>query len=278
MIAIPASVQLDHAGILGADIDSMVESFRDAGFVVTDPQELMGQNLEGRAVGLGQWSSHVLFADSYIELTAVPGRPEHHHLARYFELGDGPRLILFATPSAIETHSRIQRASASNELCSPHPIQAASRTDPVSGDEARFSWFGLDADAFPEALVAFVEHKTPELVFKPPVEGHPNGTRALEGVVIWSAEPERTVARYEALGPKVSTRLDERAAITVVDNDDWLPSHGSPTANSVVALRITTAADRVPGLGGPHAQIRTVQGRTGIVIADTMLVFEPESG
>ena len=168
---------LDHAGILGSDIDVMVTAFREIGFVVSDPQELMGRDPGGEPIGLGQWSAHVLFVDSYIELTAVPERSPQHHLARYFELGDGPRLILFATGDAKAEQSRLAGARTHDVPLRPHEVQRASRTDARTGEEARFSWFGLDADAFPEALVAFVEHRTPELVFRAPRGGHPNAAR-----------------------------------------------------------------------------------------------------
>ena len=64
-------LDVDHIGILGADIDALVDEFRGLGFSIVGPAELTAIDADGTQRGLGQHSAHIMFADTYIELTSV---------------------------------------------------------------------------------------------------------------------------------------------------------------------------------------------------------------
>ena len=81
---------LDHIGILGSDITEMVNAYRSLGFHVTEPERLNA----GAGGDFGrQYSAHVMFENTYIELTAVEDCQSEHHLAPYM------RCLLYTSPS-----------------------------------------------------------------------------------------------------------------------------------------------------------------------------------
>ena len=140
---------LDHAGILSlSGISDLVSEFRQLGFDVGDPHELLAPAPDGSLRGLGQWSTHLLFDQTYVELTAVPDPQAGHHLERYFDLGPGVRLILFQSRALDVSFGELRRSGV--ETTAPG-VQEAAR--PGIGGEARFRWLGLDPQEFPEALI-----------------------------------------------------------------------------------------------------------------------------
>lgn len=168
-------LQIDHVGLLGPGIAELVDEFSRLGFSVIGPTELTSIDEEGNRVGLGQYSAHVMFESDYIELTAVERPTPNHHLAHFLHPPWGLRLLLPACDDITAAHD----ACTKNELC-PSPIQEAARTlDYRPGEEARFRWFGLPGDAWPDVLLAYVSHLTPELVFDADVAAHENGARGL---------------------------------------------------------------------------------------------------
>ena len=106
-------------------------------------------------------------------------------------------------------------------------------------------------------------------------------------MIIASREPERVRRRYETLGAQVSGTLNERSAITVVDDGDW-PLARSPDHTEVVGLRISTRSladldrqlERSSALQLPSSTFDTTcAGRSvhAVRVADTLLLFEPSA-
>ncbi|MCX7326367.1 MAG: VOC family protein [Hyphomicrobiales bacterium] len=165
---------VDHIGVVVHDLAAEVAAWRGCGFAVSDPVALMGVDGEGRPVPLGQASAHVVFENSYVELSS-PDPGSGNHLEPYLAHGEGVRILVLATADA---------EAARSSVGAPE-VRSASRRVIIDGkaQTARFRWFPLPADLVPATLSAVVEHLTPDLVFHPSLVVHPNGARQLTRIL-----------------------------------------------------------------------------------------------
>lgn len=197
---------LDHAGLAGTDLARMRAAFGRLGFTVTEPSDLLGR-ANGVIRPLGQSSAHVVFEDTYLELTAVATPSPAHHLAGYGGRYDGLQILALRTDDLAQAHARAQRAGAM-----PGAIAEASRpVDYGAGarcGEARFEWFAVAPGCSPEGLTCLIRHLTPALVFQPAVQRHPNGALELEAVWVVSPQPAAAAARLAELADAGSEATD----------------------------------------------------------------------
>lgn len=142
-------------------MNQLADLWRRMGFHVVGPAELEAVDDEGDLQPIGQQSAHVMFADHYLELTSVTHPKPGHHLERFFDAPKGLRLILLNS-SDIE---KDQAFCADTGLNPGDVHNAARKLEYGECGTARFRWFGLPDAQFPDALVCFVEHLTPERVF-----------------------------------------------------------------------------------------------------------------
>ncbi len=187
-------ISLDHIGLVGRSIDALRRDWLDAGFSVTEPETLMALDpATGRRVSLGQQSCHIVFERGYVELTAVDSVTPQHHLYPWIRSDVSLGILAFGADDIEAVHRRLLEGEvpAGPLAHASRPIHYGARR----GD-AVFTWFALAAASTPESLVCFARNERPELVYQPEVQRHPNGARALEGVIICSDEPDRTAARY----------------------------------------------------------------------------------
>ncbi|MBM3526388.1 MAG: VOC family protein, partial [Alphaproteobacteria bacterium] len=163
-------IAVDHIGVVVRDLEREIAAWRALGFHVSNPVPLMGRDEKGRAVPLGQSSAHIVFANTYVELSSpVPG--SGNHLERYLVLGDGVRILVLAADDA--GSARAALAPHGPDMAAPRD---ATRAIEIAGraDVARFVWFPLPIDVIPGVLSAVVQHLTPELVFHPSLVAHAN--------------------------------------------------------------------------------------------------------
>lgn len=201
------ALDIDHVGLVGPDMRGMVGEFRALGFRVTDPVELMGTGPDGRERSLGQQSAHFVFGATYVELSEVTRPGPDHHLAAW--LGDEPAiriLILRATDIAAVREQALAAGQA------PGPIGEASRAlQYAHGAVARFRWLALPPEDYPEALCGYVQHLTPELVFRQEMNAHPNGAVELTGLTLRCRDAGDAERRFALLGrPEAPESLEIR--------------------------------------------------------------------
>src|SRR3954468_10089891 len=88
------------------------------------------------------------------------------------------------------------------------PVQSFSRPVDLGGErrDARFRTTRLDPGKIAMGRVYFCEQLTPELVWRPEWQAHPNGSRAIARIVVATGEPRRTASLFTALfGPDCVT-------------------------------------------------------------------------
>jgi catechol 2,3-dioxygenase-like lactoylglutathione lyase family enzyme len=143
---------------------------------------------------LGSINHLAMFATDYLELLgfgeAGANRPE---LAP-FPVGLNGLVFKTADADAVHAHA----AAAGLPIL---PVQSFSRPVEIDGAsrDARFRTTRLDPTKIAMGRVYFCEHLSPELVWRPEFQSHPNGARAVARVIVASGEPRRTASLFRDL-------------------------------------------------------------------------------
>jgi catechol 2,3-dioxygenase-like lactoylglutathione lyase family enzyme len=198
---IPPSPVLDHVVIDVRDrMDEAMHCFTALGFQLT----LRGHHTLGSANHLA------IFATDYLELLGFGEggavRPE------LVSFPIGLNGLVFKTADADAAHRQAEAAGLP-----VLPVQAFSR--PVALDsgtrDARFRTTRLDPARVAMGRVYFCEHQTPDLVWRPEWQTHPNGACGIARVVIATANPQRAAALFRAFfGGEAVADFGERCVMT----------------------------------------------------------------
>jgi hypothetical protein len=176
---------LDHIVIDTRDrLDEAEARFRGLGFDLTP----RGHHT------LGSSNHLAMFATDYLELLGFgEGGSMRSELAQ-FPIGLNGLVFKAADADIVHAHA----ATAELPIL---PVQAFSRPVELAGArrDAKFRTTRLDPVKIPMGRVYFCEHLTPELVWRPEWQAHPNGARAVARVVVATAEPRRSAALFAAL-------------------------------------------------------------------------------
>ena len=176
---------LDHVVIDVRDrIDEAMRCFQSLGFQLTP---------RGRHT-LGSVNHLAMFATDYLELLGFAGdgaiRPE------IMRFPVGLNGLVFTTADADSVHA--QAAAAGLPIL---PVQSFSRPVTLDGvaRDARFRTTRLDPEKVAMGRVYFCEHQTPDLVWRPEWQTHPNGACAIARVVVATVDPQRTARLFRGL-------------------------------------------------------------------------------
>ena len=190
MAAVPLpSPVLDHVVIDVRDrMDEAERVFAELGFELTPP----GHHT------LGSMNHLAMFATDYLELLGFgAGGASRPELAPF---PVGLNGLVFKTDDADIVHAHAQAVGLPIL-----PVQAFSRPVELAGarQDARFRTTRLDPAKIAMGRVYFCEHRTPELVWRPEWQAHPNGARAIARVIVATGDPRRTGSLFGALfGPE----------------------------------------------------------------------------
>jgi catechol 2,3-dioxygenase-like lactoylglutathione lyase family enzyme len=181
----PPSPVLDHIVIDTRDrIDEAAARFTALGFRLTP----RGHHT------LGSSNHLAMFATDYLELLGFGGGGTTRAEIETFPIGLNG--LVFKTDDADATHRHAAAAGLPIK-----PVQAFSRPVTLAGrtSDARFRTTRLDPNEVPMGRVYFCEHLTPELVWRPEWQNHPNGARTIARIVVATPDPARSAALFQAL-------------------------------------------------------------------------------
>jgi catechol 2,3-dioxygenase-like lactoylglutathione lyase family enzyme len=182
--------KVDHAIFFVRDLDAAAARYRRLGFSLT-PRYTHPWG--------GFSNQNIVLENDYVELL-LPIEPNERNLARFRELdraGEGLKDLSLAVPDS----PAAARAYAAAGLV-PLPPADIGRpvTRPDGTHEARFCVVYLPVDRLlPGLNVHMIQHFTPELVWLPECQTHPNGARGLGRLVVAASDPERFAAIYAAM-------------------------------------------------------------------------------
>jgi glyoxalase-like protein len=176
---------LDHVVIDVRDrIDEAMRCFASLGFLLTP----RGHHT------LGSSNHLAVFATDYLELLGFGedgrARPE------LMPFPIGLNGLVFKTGDAEAVHRQGEAAGLP-----VLPVQSFSRPVTIDGAtrDARFRTTRLDPSKVAMGRVYFCEHQTPDLVWRPEWQTHPNGAHAIARVVIATGDPHRAAVLFRDL-------------------------------------------------------------------------------
>lgn len=191
---------LDHVVIDVRDrMDEAEATYRALGFRLTP----RGHHT------LGSMNHLAMFATDYLELLGFgEGGANRPELAPF---PVGLNGLVFKTNDADATHDHAK--SAGLPIL---PVQAFSRPVELDGRkrDAMFRTTRLDPAQIAMGRVYFCEHLTPELVWRPEWQRHPNGAQAVTRVIVATPDPRRTSELFRGLfGEGAVTERDGRCDV-----------------------------------------------------------------
>jgi Glyoxalase-like domain len=255
---LPAPV-LDHVVIDVRDqVDEAMRAFASLGFQLTP---------RGRHT-LGSVNHLAMFATDYLELLGfAPDGATRLEIRRFPQGLNG---LVFKTTDADIVHREAQAAGLP-----VLPVQAFSRPVTLDGvsQDARFRTTRLDADKIAMGRVYFCEHRTPELVWRPEWQTHPNTACEIARVVVATADPTRTGDLFRGLfGDEAVVNRDRNCVVAAgtaqvelvpptAVRDEFGEAAAQPAGRAeymaALALRVgslATAAQQLRAVTGVHIE------------------------
>ena len=191
--------RVDHAVIYaGAGLDSAVEQFTRLGFHLTP----RGHHSMGS-------SNHLaIFESDYFELLGV----EPQNVARF---GDGWNHplglsgLVFKTADARALWRELSARGVPLEGDAPAAFNRPVDLPDGHRETARFRTVRLAADSVPNGRVFFCEQITPELVWRPEWQRHPNGATGILEYAVATRDPSSLASVLDsAVGPDLVKPVD----------------------------------------------------------------------
>lgn len=256
-----AAVTLDHIGIVSRDMTALREAYLRLGFTVSMPAPLMQPTADGAGKEwIGQYSAHIIFSDSYLELAAVPPEVTDNHLLGRLSKREGLHIVALRTNDAVSSCADLASAFP------PSPeLRKASREVSVGSTHATalFTWFMLPDPLAQVAFGCVVKHHTPELVFAREFTTHANGARNLRRLHAIVPDPEQAAAHYLSLpGAKIERR--GRGCAVVLGDREILLSDASAFAQVFPGAQIPMP----PSVGGYTLTVENVAAAAAVLTAN----------
>jgi hypothetical protein len=178
----PGELYLDHVSHFVPDLDAAADVLRKLGFAVTPRSD---QIADGKPAGTS--NRCVMLEAGYLEfLTPTADTPNAQRMRSRMQMFVGVHLACFGTPDAEAEQARLAAHGFK-----PLPIVALERK--VEGGSLRFKVVRVDPP-MPEGRVQYVQHLTPELLWKK--VDHDNGVLGLEAVYVCSGDVPADAARW----------------------------------------------------------------------------------
>lgn len=177
---------LDHVAHFVSDLGAAARTLEALGFAVTPASAQRTQ--DGPA---GTSNVCVMLEQGYLEFLApTADTPNAQRLRAAMQRYQGVHLCCFGTPDAESEHSRLKRHGFE-----PQTLVRLSR-EVQPGLKAQFKAVRAAAEKMPEGRVQFVEHLTPEALWRPQYLGHTNNVVKLACIFAVALDPVAAAARW----------------------------------------------------------------------------------
>ena len=193
--AFPAS--LDHLGAIVRDLSTGARKWERLGFALSPVSRQRGM-MPGRDDD-SPWATAnrcAIFERGYLELIGVVEAAAYNPWEKFLGRFEGLHLLALRVPNADAAYADLARRTGTLNA----PVQRARILD-VDGIEAtmRFRNIFSRDEAYPEGRYIVLEHQTPEYLWQPRYQTHPNGALALESAMVCAEDVPDQLARLETL-------------------------------------------------------------------------------
>jgi len=180
------SLFVDHVSHFVPDLPAAARALGALGFTVT--AESAQQTQDGPA---GTSNVCVMLEQGYLEFLApTADTPNARRLRAAMLRYPGVHLCCFGTPDAEGEQARLQ-----SHGFQPQPLVQLSR-EVQPGVKAKFKVVRAAAEKMPEGRIQFVQHETPEAIWRPQHLGHTNNVVKLSCVFVAAGDPVAAGARW----------------------------------------------------------------------------------
>lgn len=200
-------LSLDHAGAIVRDLAAGATRWEKLGFALSPVSRQRGR-MPGRDEE-GLWASAnrcAIFRQGYLELIGLVDATCFNPWEIFLDRYEGLHLLALRVPDADAAYAGFaQRSEFLRSSLNP-PVQRARKLD-VDGVERTMGFrniFSKDQH-YPEGRYIVIEHQTPEYLWQPRYQIHPNGAIALQAVLLCADDVPAQGARLEALLGKPGT-------------------------------------------------------------------------
>ena len=185
-IPAPGTLAVDHVSHFVPDLGAAARALEALGFAVTPASAQQTQ--EGPA---GTSNVCVMLEHGYLEFLApTHDTPNAQRLRTSMRRYPGVHLCCFGTPDAEGEHRRL-----GDHGFSPLPIVNLQR-ETAEQQTARFQVVRCAPEKMPEGRIQFVQHRTPEAIWRPQYLGHTNNVVKLACVFAVAGDPVAAGARW----------------------------------------------------------------------------------
>jgi catechol 2,3-dioxygenase-like lactoylglutathione lyase family enzyme len=260
---------LDHLGIAVADLDAAAAKFRRLGFQLTPrgyhtlPPPTPGS--ERPRVGTGNHCA--MLRRGYLELIGVTEPTYRGRLRADIARYEGLHIVAFGTTDAVAAASALR--SRGVEAREPRLLER-----PIEdGGETRLAGFEIvdfPEATLPEAHFFAIQHRTRELLWRPPLLTHPNGVASLMTLTVAVPDPA-----------DFARRLSRILCVTPADKDGLVLELKIGQVRVVdgvwIASRVAGKTPDLPYLAGLGLSVDDV-GATADLLAQNGLTFQRRAG
>jgi hypothetical protein len=190
-------LSLDHVGAIVRDLAAGAARWERLGFALSPVSRQRGRMPDRDEDGLWATANRcAIFKQGYLELIgivdAVCFNPWTKFLARF----EGLHLLALRVPNADTAYTELAKRTAAMKA----PVQRSRKLD-VDGVEAtmRFRNIFSRDEAYPEGRYIVLEHQTPEHLWQPRYQTHPNGALALAAAFICADDVPAQRSRIETI-------------------------------------------------------------------------------
>lgn len=181
---------LDHLVVAVRDLDAAAASWSALGFTLSP------RGLHSAHVGSANYT--MMFGEDYLELLAVLVPQTHNQALRDFlAKREGLERAAFTTADAAAGAEalRARGVDSTGPLHFGRPVPMPDGTEA----EARFSVFRWPASSYAGGLGIFAcQHHTPEAVWVPSLQSHPNGVTGIRRALAATADPAAAAGKLAA--------------------------------------------------------------------------------
>jgi hypothetical protein len=228
----PGGLIVDHVSHFVPDLKAAARALEALGFAVTP--ESAQQTQDGPA---GTSNVCVMLEHGYLEFLApTMATANAERLRATMNRYPGVHLCCFGTPDAKGEHRRLE-----DHGFSPLPIVELQR-ETAERKTAKFQVVRCAPEKMPEGRVQFVQHHTPEAIWRPQYLGHTNNVVKLACVFAVAGDPYAAGARwahFSALLPRPAGGYvhlqGARGHVLIGNRDSWSALLGDAPAAPALA-------------------------------------------
>lgn len=193
----PPAQSLDHLGAIVEDLAAGATRWEKLGFQLSPLSRQRGR-MPGRE-DEGPWATAnrcAILERGYLELIGVVDPALFNPWSRFLARFEGLHLLALRVRNADAAYEDLSRRTATLNA----PVQRARKLDVGGREEAmRFRNIFSKDEHYPEGRYIVLEHQTPEYLWQPRYQSHPNGAIALEAALVCASDAQDQVRRLEAI-------------------------------------------------------------------------------